>query len=54
MAEHRRFFGLLCAHQWEVAEQSAIQRSRNNETVGMIYVLRCKHCGDVAQREVRV
>lgn len=54
MADHRRFFGLLCAHEWKIADQSVILRASNKDAVGMIYALRCEHCGDVRQRVVRV
>lgn len=54
MAEHRRFFGLLCAHEWEEHRQSAITRSSNDECVGVMFVLRCKHCGDLKSVRVQV
>jgi hypothetical protein len=51
---NRRFFGLLCAHKWEIATQSNILRSRSQECAGLLVVLRCEHCGDLKQKRIQV
>jgi hypothetical protein len=41
----RRFFGLLCAHQWSL--WGAIHQTYESGATRTIPTLRCDHCGDV-------
>ncbi len=43
-----------CAHQWEVYERFDLLFRDNNDQHGVLYALRCKHCGDIRKREVRL
>jgi hypothetical protein len=42
----RRFFGLLCAHQWEhwgTLKRDFMCYGTNKESM----ILKCQHCGDI-------
>jgi hypothetical protein len=43
----------LCAHVWEQISVSEISRS-DGTVVGKFYVLRCKKCGDVVSRKLKL
>lgn len=41
-----------CTHHWDLFQQVECKDGYFNEVYGRIYVLRCKDCGDIAQRKV--
>lgn len=45
MIKPRRFFGLLCAHEWDY--WGDLEQTFVSGTIKQYLVLRCKHCGDV-------
>jgi hypothetical protein len=49
----RRFFGLLCAHKWEMVARYSMVGHVSTDWVGVIVELRCEHCGDVRWRKSR-
>jgi hypothetical protein len=50
----RRFFGLLCAHEWEVVDRYEVVGCQSGRQAGIRVELRCKHCGDLKWRGFRV
>lgn len=43
---------LFCRHQWEVRDQYNI--NSHGTRIGTLYVLQCKHCGDIKQKRVSI
>lgn len=48
----RRFFGLLCAHEWEATDRFALIGATSGRNAGQLVMLRCKHCGDFTWRRI--
>lgn len=45
--EHR------CRHEWEIQESLPVYGKDPTIPVALLYVLRCKRCGDIRQKEVK-
>lgn len=46
-----------CDHKWEIKDESEITRTYSDlsqKMIGNLYVLKCKHCGDIKSRKVVV
>lgn len=45
--EHR------CRHEWEIQKSLPVYDNDGKLPVSLLYVLRCKKCGDIKQHEVK-
>lgn len=45
--EHR------CKHEWEAVPELPVQGDDSGIPIAYLYVLRCKKCGDISQRQVK-
>ena len=44
---------LRCKHEWEAVPELPVQGDDSGIPVAYLYVLRCKKCGDISQRQVK-
>ena len=42
-----------CKHEWEAVRELTVQGDNSGVPVAYLYVLRCKKCGDISQRQVK-
>lgn len=43
-------FGKRCDHVWETSQQFDMSLKSNGAIIGKIYILKCKHCGDLKEQ----
>lgn len=44
---------LRCKHEWEAVPELPVQGDDSGIPIAYRYVLRCKKCGDISQRQVK-
>ena len=44
---------LRCKHEWEAVPELPVQGDDSGIPIAYLYVLRCKKCGDISQRQVK-
>lgn len=42
-----------CKHEWEAVRELPVQGDDSGIPIAYLYVLRCKKCGDISQRQVK-
>ncbi len=42
-----------CKHEWEAVRELPVQGDNGDIPIAYLYVLRCKKCGDITQRQVK-
>ena len=42
-----------CKHEWEAVRELPVQGDDSGIPIAYLYVLRCKKCGDIKQRQVK-
>lgn len=42
-----------CKHEWEAVPELPVQGDDSGIPIAYLYVLRCKKCGDISQRQVK-
>ena len=42
-----------CKHEWEAVLELPVQGDDSGIPIAYLYVLRCKKCGDISQRQVK-
>ena len=42
-----------CKHEWEAVRELHVQDDDSGVPIAYLYVLRCKKCGDIKQRQVK-
>ena len=41
-----------CLHEWEVMEKFDLAAKNPNQIGGVVYVMKCKHCGNLKQKRI--
>lgn len=41
---------MFCAHEWVEIQRATLNYRHGGEIAGMVFVLRCKHCGEITSR----
>ena len=41
-----------CKHEWETVDVIPVRSNGDPTPVGIMYVLKCKKCGEISQREI--
>ena len=42
-----------CKHEWESIQELPVYGDAGDPPIAYLYVLRCKKCGDITQRQVK-
>lgn len=42
-----------CKHEWEAVRELPVHGEDSDIPIAYLYVLRCKKCGDITQRQVK-
>lgn len=42
-----------CKHEWEIVQELPVHGENSDIPIAYLYVLRCKKCGDITQRQVK-
>jgi hypothetical protein len=42
-----------CNHEWETVDVIPVYSNGDPTPVGIMYVLKCKKCGEISQREIK-
>lgn len=42
-----------CKHEWESVQELPVYDDAGGSPIAYLYVLRCKKCGDITQRQVK-
>ncbi len=42
-----------CKHEWEAVREIPVHSEDGDNPIAYLYVLRCKKCGDITQRQVK-
>ncbi len=45
-------FGGACRHRWIAEARYSVESSVTAATIGEVWILRCRNCGDVKRRRV--
>lgn len=46
------FFGGACRHRWIAEARYSVESIVTAATIGEVWILRCRNCGDVKRRRV--
>jgi hypothetical protein len=45
-------FGGSCRHRWDAEQRYSVESTITGATIGEMWILRCRNCGDVKSRRV--
>lgn len=48
-----KWIGHQCKHEWETIDVIPVYSNGDPTPVGIMYVLKCKKCGEISQREIK-
>ena len=48
-----RWLGLFCRHEWEIMQRSNVVEKDGATPWAFLYILKCKHCGDIKSKRIK-
>lgn len=49
----KRLFGLFCRHEWETIQQTPVVEKAGDTPWAFLFILKCKHCGDIKSKRIK-